>query len=189
MVKIKDTFLLKTQDLQESLRKERHEHSLKEADLDYKLKSEKTKLNQIQQTNNELRKLLEHQLEIKQQIINSTNTSLDHLQQQYSSLMLNLESAQNEIISLKSHIGSTTAKSSESWIMVKENGEDNQNKEVMENTPTVTLVKTSNTNGIDPTRFTKKMSLTKETKYTMEAVTEFNNNLDCAPDIFIFHVL
>jgi hypothetical protein len=33
------------------------------------------------------------------------------------------------------------------------------------------------------------VSLTKEVKYTIETAAEFICDLDCAPDILIFHVL
>jgi hypothetical protein len=92
IVKIKDDLYKQTQVLQESLQKTRHECSLKEAELYHKLRTEKNKTIQIQQTNNELLKSLEHQIEIKQQVINSTNTSLDDIKLQCKSLekILNL---------------------------------------------------------------------------------------------------
>jgi chromosome segregation ATPase len=98
IVKIKDDLYKQIQVLQKSLQKARHECSLKEAELDHKLRTEKNKTIQIQQTNNELLKSLEHQIEIKQQVINSTNTSLDDIKLQCKTLEKDLESAQSEII-------------------------------------------------------------------------------------------
>ena len=192
IVKIKDDLYKQTQVLQESLQKTRHECSLKEAELYHKLRTEKNKTIQIQQTNNELLKSLEHQIEIKQQVINSTNTSLDDIKLQCKSLEKDHESAQSEMISLKSHIGSVNVKSSDtsSWVLASKDEVDHPIKEdKKELKPTVTLIGTSNTNGIDPTRFTRKVSLTKEVKYTIETAAEFICDLDCAPDILIFHVL
>lgn len=53
IVKIKDDLYTQTQVLQESLQKARHEYSLKEAELEHKLRTGKNKTIQIQQTNNE----------------------------------------------------------------------------------------------------------------------------------------
>ena len=142
IAKIKDDLCKQIQVLQESLQKARHECSLKESELDHKLRTEKNKTIQIQQTNNELLKSLEH------------------------------------------HIGSVNAKLSYSWVLASKDGVDHPIKEdKKELKPTVTLIGTSNTNGIDPTRFTRKVSLTKEVKYTIETAAACICDLDCAPDI------
>ena len=108
-------------------------------------------------------------------MINSTNTSLGNIKLQCKALEKNLESAQSEIISMKSHIGSVNVKSSDtcSWVLASKDEIDHPIKEdKKELKHTVTLIGTSNTNGIDLTRFTRKVSLTKEVKYTVE--TELN---------------
>ena len=64
---------------------------------------------------------------------------------------------------MKSQIGSVNVKSSYSMVFASKDGVDHPIKEdKKELKPTVTLIGTSNTNGIDPTRFTRKVSLTKD---------------------------
>lgn len=78
-------------------------YCMKEAELSYNLKAEQTKTHQFEQAQNEHIKSLQHDIEVKQQIINTTKSSLNSLKQ-------DIERAQDEILSLKSHIGSLSSK-------------------------------------------------------------------------------
>ena len=81
----------------------KHDFCLKETELNYNLKVEQTKTQQFEQALNKHIKSLQHDIEVKQQIINTTKSSLDSLKQ-------DIERAQDEILSLKSHIGSLSSK-------------------------------------------------------------------------------
>ena len=142
--------------LQKTVQSERHENCLKQAELEFSLQNEKSKTQLNLTSYNDHLKTLQQEIQVKKQVIDSTNTSLDDMSHQCTKFQKDLEAAQNEILSLKEHIGSLSSTSKDIWSLVPERSNE-KSKEKQDNTgekslPTVTLIGTSNVEHIDPAK-------------------------------------
>ena len=98
-----------------------------------------------------------------------------------------LNSAKDEIITLKTHIGSMSSK--DDWCPQEGTASTNGFNNQLRGKPKVLLVGTSNIKDIEPTRFTPKVDLKKEVKYTVVEAKEYIEQSDTKYDAVSFHVL
>ena len=170
-----------------SQKKDYEKTCLEEDDYKYKLRIETQKLRSNITSLNEKISSLENVIELKKQTLDNYRERAADLESRSGSLEKSLNSAKDEIITLKTHIGSMSSK--DDWCPQEGTASTDGFNNQLRGKPKVLLVGTSNIKDIEPTRFTPKVYLKKEVKYTVVEAKEYIEQSDTKYDAVAFHVL